>query len=84
MTSIKYRMWMTIDDSKRCPDCKRLHGKIYHWNEPIISKQPLRLFGRCCVAWLRSLLAGTATKQDRTERTGGLRITASCHHITYL
>lgn len=65
MTSTKYRMWMTIDDSKRCPDCKRLHGKIYHWNEPIIPKQPLHLFCRCCVAWLRSLLAGTATKRGQ-------------------
>ncbi len=65
MTSSNYRMWVTIDDPKRCPDCKRLHGKIYHRREPIKPRQPLHPFCRCWITWLRALLAGTATEQGQ-------------------
>ena len=66
MTSSNYRMWVTIDDPKRCPDCKRLHGKIYHRREPIKPKQPLHPFCRCWITRLRALLAGTATAQGQS------------------
>ena len=63
MTSANYRMWVTIDDPKRCPDCKRLQGKIYHRRETIRPRQPLHHYCRCKITWLRALLAGTATEQ---------------------
>lgn len=61
MTSTNYRMWETINDPKRCSDCKRLHGKVYHRRETIRPKQPLHPHCRCKISWLRTLLAGTAT-----------------------
>lgn len=65
MISANYRMWVTINDPKRCPDCKRLHGKVYHRHETIKPKQPLHPFCRCMITWLRAMYAGTATEQGQ-------------------
>lgn len=73
MTSENYRMWTTIDDPKRCPDCKRLHGKVYHRRETIRPRQPLHMFCRCRVKWLSALPAGTATKWGKAGADWYLR-----------
>lgn len=62
MESTNYRMWFSVNDSKRCSPCRKLHGKIYTRRETIKPKMPLHPSCRCFVKWIKAMLAGTATR----------------------
>lgn len=61
MISTNYKMWYTIDDSKRCVPCENEHGRVYHRTEEITPDIPLHLWCRCFITWLQSVAAGMAT-----------------------
>ena len=59
--SDKYKMWMAVDDQRRCEPCATLHGTIWEPSETPEFKPPLHLFCRCRILPMNTIRAGTAT-----------------------
>ena len=63
--SSKWKMWKTIFDFKTCLTCPNNHGKIYGINEHVHPSPPVHPNCRCVIERLRSILAGTATNNEK-------------------
>ena len=60
--STKWKMWKAILDLKTCLNCRKNNGKIYDINEKVEPQPPLHSHCRCIIERLKSIYAGTATK----------------------
>ena len=61
--STTWKNWKTIPDSKTCLICSKNNGKIYGINDIPLPAPPIHLNCRCTIERLKTILAGTATKQ---------------------
>lgn len=62
MNSEHYKYWKSVEDLKRCVTCGKNHGKIYMLNEAVEPEPPIHENCRCIIDTLKSILAGSATK----------------------
>ncbi len=60
--SVKWKIWKAVVDFKTCLNCRKNDGKIYAINEIVSPAPPLHPGCRCVIEKLKTLLAGTATK----------------------
>ncbi len=60
--SSNWKDWKAIIDEKTCLTCKKNNGKIYNIDETPLPSPPIHLFCRCTVSPMRTMQAGTATK----------------------
>lgn len=65
MVSQHYKNWLSIEDERRCVDCKNMHGKIYEIDEIPDPEPPLHERCRCFLSPMQAVIAGTATKDRR-------------------
>ena len=64
--STKWKIWKAILDLKTCLNCRKNNGKIYDINEKVDPEPPLHPKCRCVIERLKSIYAGTATKNGVT------------------
>lgn len=56
-----WKTWKAILDIKTCIYCRKLHGKIFAYDEQLRYNVPLHEKCRCIITLLQAILAGTAT-----------------------
>lgn len=59
--SENYQHWISIEDWRRCKECKKLHGKIWYLDETPVPEPPIHSRCRCVILHMESVKAGTAT-----------------------
>ena len=60
-TSSKYKHWISVEDWRRCLQCKDNHGKIWLVSESPTPNPPVHAYCRCAIVLMQSIQAGTAT-----------------------
>lgn len=60
-TSNHYKHWISVDDLRRCFECKKNHGKIWLVSETPVPSPPAHPNCRCVFERMKAISAGTAT-----------------------
>jgi len=60
-TSQNFKHWISVEDFKRCVECKDNHGKIWYISEIPKPAPPVHFNCRCEIKLMEAITAGTAT-----------------------
>ncbi len=60
-TSQNFKHWISVEDFKRCVECKDNHGKIWYISETPKPVPPVHFNCRCEIMLMEAITAGTAT-----------------------
>ena len=84
--SENYQHWISIEDWRRCVECKNLHGKIWRLDEVPNPEPPLHPSCRCVIQNMESIKAGTATINGTDGADWTLKYEGNLpdYYITYI
>ncbi len=60
-TSSHFKHWISAEDTKRCEECEKNHGKIWYILETPSPNPPVHFYCRCEIKLMEAITAGTAT-----------------------